>query len=143
MKVIMFKITTFQGWSTTGSERHCAITEAGRVAGTNLFTNALPGDRVVLQKGVGYSWGEYCDTDWVMVGPLVEEEAESEAEVLAATLVKCDLCGDALRCAHSYDFGGLVFIINAVEGETKARLLGLVSDVASLLRRDSRWVLPR
>jgi hypothetical protein len=134
----MFKIVTFHAFATNEDQDRIGVdTSAGLVSGTNLFTNALPGDRVVLQYGAGRSWGK---SPWVMVG-LVEEEAESEAEVLAAALIKSTSCGDALRCAHGYDFGGLAVIINDIEGVTKARLFGLVSDVAALLRRDSKWVL--
>jgi hypothetical protein len=140
----MFKITTFKSFATDADQDRIGVhTSAGLVSGTNLFTNALPGDRVILQHGAGRSWGT---SPWVMVGLMAGAgagpvEAESEAEVLAAALVKSTFYWDALRCAQGYDYGALVFIVNAVEGVTKARLLGLVSDVAALLRRDSQWVL--
>jgi hypothetical protein len=136
---IMFKIATFQAFATDEDQDRVGVhTSAGLVSGTNLFTNALPGDRVVLQKGAGRSWG---DSLWVMVG--LVEGVESNAEALAAALRASPRAADAREAAYNYDFGGWVFIINAVEGETKARLLGLVADVAALLRRDSQWVVPQ
>jgi hypothetical protein len=132
----MFKVTTFRGWATDDQgDRIGANTSLGLVSATNLFTSVLEGDRVAVQQGAGRSWGK---SNWVMVGHV---EGEGEAQTLAASLLNSPYCGDAIAAARKYDFGALVFIMNAHEGETKARLLGLVSDVAALLRRDSQWVL--
>jgi hypothetical protein len=144
----MFKVTTFRGWATDDQgDRIGANTSLGLVSATNLFTNVLEGDRVAVQQGAGRSWGE---SPWVMVGLLEEspwgmvgllEEGAAYAETLATALRASHRAADATRCAYGYDFGALVLIINAIEGENKSRSLGLVSDVAALLRRDSQRVL--
>jgi hypothetical protein len=41
------------------------MTSAGVVSARNTFTAVLPGQRVVLRKGAGKSWGE---SKWVMAG---------------------------------------------------------------------------
>ena len=132
----MFKVTTFRGWAIDAKGNRVGVyTGAGQVSGTDLFTNVTEGDRVAIQLGAPCSFGH---SNWVMVGHF---EGEVEAQTLAASLLNSSYCGDALAAARNYDFGGLVHIINAHEGKTEAYLLGLVSDVAALLRRDSQWVL--
>ena len=132
----MFKVTTFRGWATDDQgNRIGANTSLGLVSATNLFTNVIEGDRVALQCGAGKSWGK---SNWVMMGHV---ESEGEAETLSASLQNSQYCGDAIAAARNYDFGGLVYIMNAHEGVIKARLFGLVSDVAALLRRESQWIV--
>ena len=134
----MFKVTTFQGWAIDAKGSRVGVyTGIGQVSGTDLFTNVIEGDRVAIQLGASRSFGH---SNWVMVGLA---SVETDAHSFATALLNSPYCGDALAAAQNYDFGGLVFIINAHEGETKARLLGFVSDVAAILRRDSQWVLPQ
>ena len=132
----MFKVTTFRGWAIDAKGNRVGVyTGAGQVSGTDLFTNVTEGDRVAIQLGAPCSFGH---SNWVMMGHV---EGEGGAQTLSASLQNSQYCGDAIAAARNYDFGGLVYIMNAHEGVIKARLFGLVSDVAALLRRESQWIV--
>lgn len=71
------KVVTFLGFAfddervgqiTPDNTGECVgvMTSCGLVSGTNSFASPSPGDRVVLRKGAGKSWG---DSPWVMTGP--------------------------------------------------------------------------
>jgi hypothetical protein len=73
------KIATFKGWAFSDefefwsddlrpdNTGDCvgAMTSAGVVSARNTFSAVLPGQRVVLRKGAGKSWG---GSPWVMTG---------------------------------------------------------------------------